>query len=120
MAGTTICRRGFGYPEPLAFQHAIRFEGFGGEGNFAALKGFITFKVTGKATDVFLLMGRDGMTGNESRVMALAAGLLLVRFNPGLTNNLAVCVQQLKSRMQRIRRRHGRTNGGGPENHNYG
>jgi len=93
VAGTAISRSRFGYPQPLAFQHAIGLEGLGSEINFATFNGFVTFEVTGKATDVFLLMGLNGMTGNESRIMALAAGLLLVRLYSGLPNNFALRIQ---------------------------
>ena len=99
MAGAAIGRGRFGDPQPLAFQHAIRLEGLGSKGYFAA-SSLVALKMTGKATDVFLLMGRQAMPGNESRVMALAAGLLLVRLHSRLPDNLSLGIQQLKSRMQ--------------------
>jgi len=74
--------------------------------------------MTGKATDILLLMRREGVPGDKSRVVALAAGFLLVRLHPGLPDDFALCIQQLEGRMHGVGWRRGRAEGHNPEDQN--
>ena len=76
--------------------------------------------MTGKATDISLFMRRDGVPGYKSRVMALAAGFILVGLYPGLTDYFALGIQELEGRMYGVGRRHGRAERHSPEDQNYG
>ena len=76
--------------------------------------------MTGQATNVSLFMRRDGVPGDKSRVMALAAGFILVGLYPGLPDYFALGIQELEGRMYGVGRRHGRAERHSPEDQNYG
>jgi hypothetical protein len=115
---TAIGGGGSGNSEPLAFQHPIRLEGLGSPRYFAALIRFVALKMTGQATNVSLFMGRDGVPGDKSRVMALAAGFILIGLYPGLPDDFALGIQKLEGRMHGIGRRRGQAEARGPEDQN--
>ena len=118
MTRTAIGGGGSGNSKPLAFQHAIRLEGLGSPRYFAALIRFVALKMTGQATDVSLFMRRDGVPGDKSRVMALAAGFILIGLYPGLPDYFALGIQELEGRMYGVGARHRRAERYSPEDQN--